>query len=78
MVVKAKGRRQKAEVRSAQSLAPFAISAFCLLPFAFVVAFPSSASADLVRLKNGRVICVESWQLQGEIAVLVLRDGGQM
>ena len=49
----------------------------CLLLWA-LLAIPAIASADLVHLTNGRVISVESWQLKGEIAVLVLRDGGQM
>jgi hypothetical protein len=50
----------------------------CLLPWALLALVPATASADLVHLKNGRVISVESWQLKGDIAVLVFRDGGQM
>jgi soluble lytic murein transglycosylase-like protein len=52
--------------------------AFCLLPFALTLAWPVPASADLVRLTNGRVLSVESWQLKGEIAVMVLRGGGEL
>jgi soluble lytic murein transglycosylase-like protein len=51
---------------------------FCLLPLAFCLGVARPASADLVHLTNGRVISVESWQLKGDTAVLVLRDGGQM
>src|SRR5262245_32083846 len=43
-----------------------------------ILAAPSVARADLVHLKNGRVLSVESWELKGEIAVLVLRDGGRI
>ena len=45
---------------------------------AILLLAPRDASADLVKLKNGRVISVESWQLKGETAVLELRDGGRM
>jgi soluble lytic murein transglycosylase-like protein len=41
-------------------------------------AAPAIARADLVHLKNGRVLSVESWRLEGDTAVLVLRDGGQI
>jgi soluble lytic murein transglycosylase-like protein len=43
-----------------------------------LLAAPAIAQADLVHLKNGRVLSVESWRLEGETAVLVLRDGGQI
>ena len=43
-----------------------------------LLAMPSIAAADLVYLKNGRVLSVESWTIQGDIAVLVFREGGQM
>jgi soluble lytic murein transglycosylase-like protein len=49
-----------------------------LLSCAVMALIPGTASADLVRLTNGRVISVESWQLKGDTAVLVFRDGGQM
>ncbi len=52
--------------------------ALCLLPWALLATVPATASADLVHLTNGRVISVESWQLKGDTAVFVLRDGGQM
>jgi soluble lytic murein transglycosylase-like protein len=43
-----------------------------------ILAAPSVARADLVHLKSGRVLSVESWELKGDIAILVLRDGGRM
>ena len=46
--------------------------------WALVVLCASSARADLVHLTNGRVLSVESWELRGDIAVLKLRDGGEM
>ena len=38
----------------------------------------SPAAADLVHLKNGRTLSVESWTLDGATVVLVFRDGGRM
>jgi soluble lytic murein transglycosylase-like protein len=47
-----------------------------VLCVAVLLALPSVARADLIRLKNGRVISVESWQIKGETIVMVFRDGG--
>ncbi len=47
-----------------------------LLCCAVLLAIPGVARADLIRLKNGRVISVESWQIKGETIVMVFRDGG--
>jgi hypothetical protein len=52
--------------------------ALCLLSWALLAMLPGTANADLVHLTNGRVISVESWQLKGDTAILVLRDGGEM
>jgi soluble lytic murein transglycosylase-like protein len=49
-----------------------------LLPLALLLALPRLASADLVHLTNGRTFSVESWQVTGETAIFVLRDGGQL
>ena len=56
----------------------FRALALSLLPAALLMACPSPARADLVRLTTGRVLSVESWQIKGGKAVLVLRDGGEM
>ena len=90
-MVKAEGTRQKAQVRNARSLAnhllnfkmmasvsAFRTSALYLLPCALLLALPRPASADLVRLTSGKILSVESWQIKGDTAVLVLRDGGEM
>src|ERR1700733_5823383 len=39
---------------------------------------PALASADLVELTNGRVLSVDSCRVDGDVAVIVLRDGAQM
>jgi soluble lytic murein transglycosylase-like protein len=49
-----------------------------LLCCAFLLAMPGIARADLVRLKNGRTLSVESWEIKGESVVLVFREGGQL
>jgi hypothetical protein len=49
-----------------------------LLCCAFLLAMPGVARADLVRLKNGRMISVESWEIKGDNVVLVFREGGQL
>jgi soluble lytic murein transglycosylase-like protein len=49
-----------------------------LLCCAFLLAMPGVARADLVRLKNGRTLSVESWEIKGETVVLVFREGGQL
>jgi hypothetical protein len=57
------------------------LSRFAAVPpvlLALVLAFPAPARADLVRLTNGRILSVESWQVNGETAVMVLRDGGEL
>jgi soluble lytic murein transglycosylase-like protein len=50
----------------------------CSIVALILLAMPSIAAADLVYLKNGRVLSVESWTLQGDVAVLVFREGGRM
>jgi hypothetical protein len=47
-----------------------------LLCVAVLLALPGVARADLIRLKSGRVISVESWQIKGDTIVMVFRDGG--
>jgi len=57
------------------------VSRFAAVPpvlLALVLALPAPARADLVRLTNGQTLSVESWQVKGDTAVLVLRDGGQL
>jgi hypothetical protein len=49
-----------------------------LLALSLALLVPAAARADLVHLKNGRVLSVESWELKGDVAVLVFRDGGRM
>jgi soluble lytic murein transglycosylase-like protein len=39
---------------------------------------PATASADLVTFRGGRVLKVASIRFEGDVAVLVLRSGGQM
>lgn len=43
-----------------------------------MVLVPSAASADLVTLKGGRVMSVESVTFQGDTATLTLRGGGEI
>jgi hypothetical protein len=89
MPLKAQGSRQKTRVwneltparhsgRLMAGVRSIVTWGWCLLPGVFSLAVPGTASADLVRLTNGRVISVESWQLKGDAVVFVLRDGGQM
>jgi hypothetical protein len=47
-----------------------------LLCVVVLLALPGVARADLIRLKSGRVISVESWEIKGENIVMVFRDGG--
>ena len=68
---KAEGRRQKTG-RVARLAFPFA---FCLLPFAFGV---SAARAEIVVFKTGRTMSVQSYQVDGDHARLVLREGGEV
>lgn len=49
-----------------------------LLASGLILCLPGEASADLVYLKTGRVLSVEAWQVRGDVAVLALRDGGQL
>jgi len=49
-----------------------------LLALSLTLLLPGTARADLVHLKNGRVLSVESWELKGDVAVLIFRDGGRM
>jgi soluble lytic murein transglycosylase-like protein len=56
----------------------FRTSAVCLLPVALALAWPRPASAELVRLKNGRVLSVEECRFEGDQVILVLRNGGQI
>src|SRR5687767_3226734 len=48
--------------------------AFCILPFAFV----SEASAEIVVFKNGRTMSAKSYTVAGDMATLVLREGGEV
>jgi soluble lytic murein transglycosylase-like protein len=45
----------------------------CLLTAALIAAAP--ASADIVRLANGRTLTVDAYRFEGETAVLILRAG---
>src|SRR4051812_31248401 len=47
-----------------------------LAAVAFVLFLPAAALADIVHLTNGRTLSVESWEIKGDVAVLVLRNGG--
>jgi soluble lytic murein transglycosylase-like protein len=49
-----------------------------LIAASVCLALPAPAAADLVHLKNGRVLSVESWELKDDQAILVFRDGGRM
>src|SRR5262245_40768105 len=89
---RAKVKGQKSKVRNEltsaiiskmlANVSLFRTFAVCPLPFALILAlslaFPSPARADLVRLTNGKVLSVESWQLKGDVAVMVLRGGGEL
>jgi len=48
--------------------------AFCILPFAFV----SEASAEIVVFKNGRTMSAKSYRVSGDMATLMLREGGEV
>jgi soluble lytic murein transglycosylase-like protein len=48
------------------------------LLFALVVLWATPASAELVRLTNGRVLSVEDVKFEGDQVILVLRNGGQI
>lgn len=77
ITVKPEARRQKPGGRHSSACGRLP-SGFWLLAFGLTLFFPRLAFADLVRLKNGRVLSVESWQIRGEVAVLELRDGGHL
>ena len=49
-----------------------------LICCACLLALPGVARADIVRLKNGRVLSVESWEIKGDTVVLVFREGGRV
>jgi soluble lytic murein transglycosylase-like protein len=49
-----------------------------LIAASVCLALPAPAAADLVHLKNGRVLSVESGELKVDQAILVFRDGGRM
>ena len=49
-----------------------------ILAWGLVLWTPVPAAADLVHLKSGRTLSVESWTIEGGTAVLVFRDGGRM
>jgi hypothetical protein len=70
---KAQGTRHKAQI--GQKGCP---SLFCLLPFAFCLAAPSSAFADIVRFTSGSTMSVETCKIDGDTATMVLRGGGEM
>jgi len=53
-------------------------TASILLAFALVTALPGPASADLVKMNNGRVISVEAVRFEGESVVLEFRGGGEV
>src|SRR5688572_7567633 len=48
------------------------LSALCILHFAFA----SAASAEIVVFKNGRTMSAKSYTVVGDMATLVLREGG--
>jgi soluble lytic murein transglycosylase-like protein len=48
--------------------------ALCLL----TLAFASDASADIVVFKTGRTMSVQAYKVEGELAKLVLREGGEV
>jgi len=50
----------------------------CLTAAALLFALPAIARANLVTLSTGKVLSVDSCQIRGETAVLVLRGGGQV
>ena len=47
---------------------------FCLLPSAFV----TEAQADIVVFKNGRTMSVKACRVDGDMATLRLREGGEV
>ena len=53
-------------------------TALALLAFALVAALPGRASADLVKMNNGRVISVEAVRFEGESVILEFRGGGEV
>jgi soluble lytic murein transglycosylase-like protein len=68
---KAQGTSQKRR-RVVRLALPFA---FGLLPFAFCA---SEASAEIVVFKTGRSMSVQSYKVDGALARLVLREGGEV
>lgn len=67
---KAEGRRQR---RYGNALLT-CLLAFGLLPFAFA----SEASADIVVFKNGRTMSARSYKVDGAMATIALREGGEV
>lgn len=49
-----------------------------LLTAGLVLGLPGRASAELVRLTSGAVMSVASYQTDGDMAVMTLRDGAQL
>jgi soluble lytic murein transglycosylase-like protein len=45
---------------------------------ALVFLTPTTAAADILRLSNGRTMAVASCRFEGEFAILVLRNGGEI
>ena len=57
---------------------PLAWTASAVVAAGLVVAWPSTASAELVRFTSGAVMSVASYQVDGDMAVMALRDGAEL
>ena len=49
-----------------------------LSSFAYLLLLPATAGADLVLFKTGRVMSVQAYRVDGDVATVVLRDGGEV
>jgi soluble lytic murein transglycosylase-like protein len=68
-----KMQNAKCRMQKARSAA-ICVFASCILPFAFV----SEASAEIVVFKNGRTMSAKSYRVSGDMATLMLREGGEV
>ena len=55
-----------------------AISLFVILSSLFLLFLPSIAAADIVVFKNGRTMSVKACQVNGDMATIGLREGGEV
>jgi membrane-bound lytic murein transglycosylase B len=77
----ADSRQQTADSRRQTGVGVFLTSAVCRLLSAVCIllsAFASAASAEIVVLKNGRTMSVQSFKVVGDMATMTLRSGGEV